>query len=146
MAAAAVAAGHGHLRASHADREQVLDVLKAAFVQGRLTRDELDARVGHAFVSRTLADLAALTADLPAGLIRARPPGKPHQAQHPHPENKFVNSCACLTVAIFALTGALLTGNSGVFFVVAIAVFGVLLALGGGMIYSSHKNHSRRRR
>ena len=33
---AAAAAGRGHLRASHADREQVIDVLKAAFVQGRL--------------------------------------------------------------------------------------------------------------
>jgi hypothetical protein len=35
----------GHLRASHADREQVIGILKAAFVQGRLTEDELDARV-----------------------------------------------------------------------------------------------------
>jgi len=42
----------------------VIDVLKAAFVQGRLTRDEFDARVGRAFTSRTYADLAALTADV----------------------------------------------------------------------------------
>jgi Domain of unknown function (DUF1707) len=41
----------------------VIDVLKAAFVQGRLTRDEFDARVGRAFTSRTYADLAAVTAD-----------------------------------------------------------------------------------
>ena len=38
------AAGLGHLRASHADREQVIETLKAAFVQGRLTKDELDTR------------------------------------------------------------------------------------------------------
>jgi len=44
--------------------ELVTDVLKAAFVQGRLTRDEFDARVGRAFTSRTYADLAALTADV----------------------------------------------------------------------------------
>ena len=37
---------HGRLRASRADREQVVDVLKAAFVQGRLTKAELDLRVG----------------------------------------------------------------------------------------------------
>jgi hypothetical protein len=55
------------LRASHADREHVIDVLKAAFVQGRLTKDELDLRVGQTFASRTFADLTALTADLPAG-------------------------------------------------------------------------------
>ena len=68
------AAGLGHMRASHADREQVIDALKAAFVQGRLTKDELDARTGQAFGARTYADLAALTTDLPAGLADAVPP------------------------------------------------------------------------
>jgi hypothetical protein len=51
-------------RASDADREQVLGVLKAAFVQGRLTKDELDKRAGHALTAGSNADLAALTADL----------------------------------------------------------------------------------
>ena len=64
-------AGRGRLRASHADREQVIEVLKAAFVQDRLTKDEFDARVGQAFASRTYADLTALTADLPAGSATA---------------------------------------------------------------------------
>src|SRR5690349_1617473 len=50
------AAGRGHLRASHADREQTIDSLKAAFVQGRLTKDEFDARVGQTLISRTYAD------------------------------------------------------------------------------------------
>jgi Domain of unknown function (DUF1707) len=54
----------GRLRASDADREQVLDALKAAFVQGRLTKDELDTRAGHALTAWSNADLAALTADL----------------------------------------------------------------------------------
>jgi hypothetical protein len=51
-------------RASDADREQVIGVLKAAFVQGRLTKDELDTRAGHALTAGSNADLAALTADL----------------------------------------------------------------------------------
>ena len=51
-------------QASDADREQVIDVLKAAFVQGRLTKDELDARAGHALTAPTRAGLAALTTDL----------------------------------------------------------------------------------
>jgi hypothetical protein len=51
-------------RASDADREQVIGVLKAAFVQGRLTKDEFDTRAGHALTARSHADLAALTADL----------------------------------------------------------------------------------
>ena len=59
--------GHGHLRASHADREQVIGVLKAAFVQGMLAKDEFSLRMGQAFTSRTCAELAALTADLPRG-------------------------------------------------------------------------------
>ena len=67
------AAGRGHLRASHADRDRVVGILKTAFVQGRLTKDELDARVSQAFVARTYADLAALTADVPAGLADAMP-------------------------------------------------------------------------
>jgi len=72
-----VAAGRGDLRASHADREQVIGVLKAAFVQGRLAKDELDLRVGQALASRTYADLAAVTADLPIGLAGAQPPQPP---------------------------------------------------------------------
>jgi hypothetical protein len=51
----------------------VISTLKAAFVQGRLTKDELDLRVGQTFGSRTYADLAAVTADLPAGLAAAQP-------------------------------------------------------------------------
>jgi len=62
------AEGRGHLRASHADREQVIGTLKAAFVQGRLVKDEFDLRVGQALAHQTYAELAALTADLPAGL------------------------------------------------------------------------------
>lgn len=55
-------------RASDADREHVINALKAAFVQGRLTRDELDLRVGQALTARSFAGLATLTADIPAGL------------------------------------------------------------------------------
>ena len=74
------AAGRGHLRASPADREQVIGTLKAAFVQGRLTELEFDLRVGQVLTSQTCGDLAALTADRPAGLAIAPPP-KPAQAQ-----------------------------------------------------------------
>ena len=59
---------HGHLRASHADRERVIGTLKAAFVQGRLTMDELDARVGRVYASRTYAELAAVTAEVSADI------------------------------------------------------------------------------
>ncbi len=67
------AAGHGHLRASRADREQVIGTLKAAFVQGMLAKDEFGPRTGQALAARTYAELAALTADFPAGLTAAQP-------------------------------------------------------------------------
>jgi len=72
--------GHGFLRVSHAHREQVIDILKAAFVRGMLTKDEFDLRVSRAFASRTGGELAAFVADLPAGLAAAQPPG-PARAQ-----------------------------------------------------------------
>ena len=75
---AAVPADRSRLRASHADREQAIDTLKAAFVQGRLAKSEFDARVGQAFASRTYAELAAVTGDIPVGPVEAQPPGNAH--------------------------------------------------------------------
>lgn len=54
------------LRASHADRDRVVDVLTGAAGDGRLTAEELDERVGAALSARTMGELALLTADLPA--------------------------------------------------------------------------------
>ncbi len=71
------AVGCGHLRASHADREHVIEVLKVAFVQGRLTKDEFEARIGQTFVSRTYAELAVVT----VGLTGAQPQRQPTRAQ-----------------------------------------------------------------
>lgn len=70
----------GHLRASHADREQVIGTLKDAFVEGRLTADELDVRVDQVYASRTYAELAGVTADIPTALTGIRPPRDPWRA------------------------------------------------------------------
>jgi len=111
---AAGAAGRGRLRASHADREQVISILKAAFVQGMLAKDEFDQRVGHAFASRTRGELAALTADLPAGLITAPPRPQPAQAR-PRPPVSKPAAGAGLTIPPAALLAvAFLTGNEQV--------------------------------
>ncbi len=72
--------GRGVLRASDADREQVIGTLKAAFVQGRLTKDELGARVDRAYASRTYAELAEVIVDIPTVLTGARPPRDPWRA------------------------------------------------------------------
>jgi Domain of unknown function (DUF1707) len=81
---AASAAGRGYLRVSDAEREQVIDALKAAFVRGMLAKDEFDLRVSQAFASRTYAELAAVTAGLPAGPTAAQP-RRPARAQGGQP-------------------------------------------------------------
>lgn len=53
--------------ASSADRERAVDVCKASFGEGRLTKAEFDARVSQIHASRTYGDLAAIISDLPAG-------------------------------------------------------------------------------
>jgi hypothetical protein len=55
------------VRASDADRDRVADVLCAAAGDGRLTAGEFDERLEAALSSRTLDELAVLTADLTGG-------------------------------------------------------------------------------
>ena len=102
---AADGAARGYLRASHADREQVISTLKAAFIQGRLDKGELDLRVGQTLAARTYADLAAVTADLPTGLAAA---------QSPEPARQTGNkkAVAALTGATAALVGMVPAGNA----------------------------------
>ena len=103
---AAGTGGRGRLRASHADREQVIEVLKAAFVQGRLDRDEFDLRVGRALASRTYADLAALTADItPARLTRDRPLEPARESANK--KKKAAAALSCATLAYLGLMAAL---------------------------------------
>jgi hypothetical protein len=92
---AVAARGRGHLRASHADREQVIGTLKAAFVQGMLAKDEFDLRVGQTFAARTYGELAAVTADLPAALAAAQ---RPQPARRPG-EGRVLRPAIMITVA-----------------------------------------------
>ena len=141
-------AGRGRLRASHADREQVLDVLKAAFVQGRLTRDELDERLARALASRTYADLAAVTADLPVPLITAGLPARPARARAPG--NRAVRSglrviSVATALASGAWAAAWLTGSTELFVLamtITIAAFGSLLLAGAVILQVRHEQRS----
>jgi hypothetical protein len=104
------AAGRDRLRAGHADREQVIEALKDAFVQGRLTRDELDVRAGRALAARTHAELAALTADIPGGPAAAGPARRPTPA--PVRRRPLARAAAgsgiCLVIAAAAVRVAFL--------------------------------------
>jgi DUF1707 SHOCT-like domain len=77
----AAAGGGGLLRAGDGDRDRVMDLLKTAFTQGRLTGEELDARTGEALAARTYAELDALTRDIPDIPRPDGPPGSPAPSQ-----------------------------------------------------------------
>ena len=53
------------MRASDADRQQVVEALRRHASEGRLTIDEFDERVGLAYEARTLGDLQRCMHDLP---------------------------------------------------------------------------------
>ena len=57
---------HGKMRAADADRDRVAGILSTAYSEGRLSRDEYDARLESALSARTHADLDHLVTDLPA--------------------------------------------------------------------------------
>jgi hypothetical protein len=61
------------LRASHQDRDRIVEVLRVAAGDGRLTAEELDERLEVALTARTYGELATLVADLPAAPGSAAP-------------------------------------------------------------------------
>jgi Domain of unknown function (DUF1707)/Domain of unknown function (DUF4190) len=97
------AASHAAMRASSADRERAVDVLKAGFAEGRLTQDEYNDRMGRAYTARTYGELMALTADLPAGVLPAWPV-QAYQAP-PASTNSMAIASMVLGVAEFFTVG-----------------------------------------
>jgi len=97
------AAGRGRLRAGHAEREQAIGTLKAAFVDGQLTKDEFVIRAGQALAARTCADLAALTADIPPCPPAARPSRPPAPVRRRPLARAAAKSGACLIIATAAM-------------------------------------------
>jgi Domain of unknown function (DUF1707) len=134
------AAGRGQLRATRVAREQAIDTLKAAFVQGRLTMDEFDARVDQALASRTYAELDTITADLPAGLAGPRPPRKaPRRVSNA--VKWGASGLVTPTILAAALVLSTVRGGGGyevVAFVLAFAYFVVWLSVGTDMLWEWH--------
>jgi hypothetical protein len=90
----------------------VIELLKVAFIQDRLTHDELDTRVGLALSSRTYAELADLTADIPAESAAAERAAEP--ASTP------------------ARTLARATRRAGICMLAGLALFGVIALTNAG--------------
>lgn len=146
---AAGAGGRSYLRTSHADREQVIDVLKAAFVQGRLTKDEFDTRVGQALASRTHGDLAAVTADIPAGVTGGQPPRTPARGQTRKPINKVKEiawgACVIAALAVVGVAAAVLISSPYLLLLSGLAFIGASAVAWGAIVEARMQNHSRGR-
>ena len=138
---AAAVVGRGHLRASDADREQMIDALKAAFAQGRLTMDEFDARIGQTFASRTYAELATVTVGIPAAPAGAQPPRRPPRRRVSNAVRWGASGFVTPAILAAAFTFASLRGDGGygaVAFVMAFAYFAFWLSAGADMLWEWH--------
>jgi Domain of unknown function (DUF1707) len=128
--------------ASDADREHVVEILTAAFVQGRLTIDELRQRAGRALASRTYAELAVMIADIPAPPLKAPPaprsvrPAAPATAKPPPPAGRMPAGAkaavwaACIIVSLPAVWAAFLTYYGGFLVIFLIAFTGLTVTIG----------------
>lgn len=108
------------MRASNADRDRTIDVIRAGFVEGRLDKQEFDERVDLAQRARTYADLLALTRDLPVGPL----PGAPYSPMPamPYPMARHATNgtaiaamiCGLFAFPSFGITAipAVILGNS----------------------------------
>ena len=125
------AVGGGHLRASDADRERAVDALKAAFVQGRLSKSELTRRAGQALQSRTYAELAGATADIPAGRAATPAPRQPAWPVRARPVNwKVIAWVVSVIILMPALGIAFFATYYGSFFILLLFGFGAATVLG----------------
>ena len=110
------------MRASHADRERVIDTVKAAFARGQLTAGDLDARVGEVLTARTYAELSAVTVSIPAAADLARPL-KPARAQPRRARNRPVNRGICVITATTLAAGVWVGIVAGAAAAVIVAMF-----------------------
>ena len=81
--------GRAQMLASHQDRDRAVEYLTTAFAEGRMAKEEYDARMGQALAARTYADLDVLMADLPG----AQPP--PGVTMPPRTNGLAVASLIC---------------------------------------------------
>jgi hypothetical protein len=134
----AAAPGRGHLRASRADRRETADVLKAASVEGWLAKDEFDARTSRARAARTYAELAAVTADVPAGLdgVPARKPLWALNVVKWGASGLVAPAIAAAAVALGSLRGD--APATALAFVTAFVYFAFWLSVGAGLLWEWH--------
>jgi Domain of unknown function (DUF1707) len=132
------------MKASDADRDEVVAALSEHFQAGRLTTEELEDRTGRALSARTLGELDALTTDLPARRqAKSAPEASPQRRGH---AELAVLAAVLAVLAVVALVVGVRTGHHGldIWVVVPIALI-VVRRLGrrqltgrGGLLSGRH--------
>jgi hypothetical protein len=101
----AAGAGRAQMRASTVDRDRAVELITRAYTEGRLSKEEHDARVERAMTAGTFADLDSVVLDLPGG----RPPPPPKT------NTLAIISLSCgigqLIAGIFASVPAIICGH-----------------------------------
>ncbi|GLY74508.1 hypothetical protein Airi01_027750 [Actinoallomurus iriomotensis] len=92
------------LRAADRDRDEVLDLLREHYAQGRLTMEEFDERSTAATSARTLGDLRALTADLPVAAA-------PGEAAWSAARMRWIGLAGVAALATVVLAGVAVAGH-----------------------------------
>jgi hypothetical protein len=111
----------GRLRASDADREKVVAVLREQTGQGRLTLQEFEERAATAYTAKTYDELEPLTADLPVPHpvlpLPATVPEAPTEPWHRRASRELSGMPVWLIVALIfvaiSVAGYVLPGNHG---------------------------------
>lgn len=139
------------VRASDADRDHAVDVVRDAFVDGRLTRDEFDVRRDEVLQARTLGDVLPLMRDLvpttesPTAGLERRPTGasalaRDAQKQYERDLRDARNGWVFVTTLCVAIWGVSSIAAGGPYFFWPVFPF-----LGVGIGYFSQRLNRERR-
>jgi hypothetical protein len=138
------ASGRGDetMRAADSDRNQVVDILREALDEGRLSLPEYDERVATAYRSVTYADLNALLSDLPRtrpeGVLAIPAPKKPARVEPPAEERSHRMPLAMMI--LWTIWGGIVAINVAVWLIVGVTAAWVypwplwLLVPGAGLL------------
>lgn len=90
-----------HLRASDAEREQIIETLRQHTADGRLTMAEFEERVEQVYAAVTRGDLRPVLQDLPP--LEIEPRRQPDRSRRPAPQLPSARTILTVVAAVFAI-------------------------------------------
>ncbi len=126
-------AKRGTLRASDADREQIIDRLRTASAEGRLAAHELEHRVTTALKARTYSELDATVADLPSDRRPARPSAQRQVVSTVRAHPALLLVAIPVALLVVAVTMLLLTG--------LVVIWALSIVLGSSCAGNRRRHH-----